>query len=56
VVKVYSKKVGYLHQDCNDALAKIKEARAPPHARSPSDLRTPPRTPVRPLSQPSVAS
>ncbi len=56
VVKVYSKKVGYLHQDCNDALAKIKEARAPPHARSPSDLRTPPRAPVRPLSQPSVAS
>jgi len=29
VVKVYSKKVGYLHQDCNDALAKIKEARPP---------------------------
>ncbi len=29
VVKVYSKKVGYLYQDCNDALVKIKEARAP---------------------------
>lgn len=28
VVKVYSKKVGYLYQDCNDALQKIKEARA----------------------------
>ncbi|KAK9833545.1 hypothetical protein WJX81_003827 [Elliptochloris bilobata] len=26
VVKVYSKKVGYLYQDCNDALQKIKEA------------------------------
>ncbi len=32
--------------------------RAPPalHARSPSDLRTPPRAPVRPLSQPSGAA
>ena len=29
VVKVYSKKVGYLYQDCNDALQKIKEVRCP---------------------------
>ena len=29
VVKVYSKKVGYLYQDCNDALQKIKEVRSP---------------------------
>lgn len=25
VVKVYSKKVGYLFQDCNDALVKVKQ-------------------------------
>ena len=27
VVKVHSKKVGYLFQDCNDALIKIKQVR-----------------------------
>ena len=27
VVKVHSKKVGYLFQDCNDALSKIKQVR-----------------------------
>ncbi|CAK0784792.1 hypothetical protein CVIRNUC_007996 [Coccomyxa viridis] len=29
VVKVYSKKVGYLFQDCNDALVKVKQAFKP---------------------------
>jgi hypothetical protein len=29
VVKVHSKKVGYLFQDCNDALIKIKQVQGP---------------------------
>lgn len=30
VVRIYSRKVGYLFQDCNDALLKIKSVRAGP--------------------------
>lgn len=30
VVRIYSRKVGYLFQDCNDALLKIKSVGRPP--------------------------
>ena len=33
VVKVYSKKVGYLFQDCNDALVKVKQVYLSPLVR-----------------------
>ncbi|KAK9830472.1 hypothetical protein WJX72_011940 [[Myrmecia] bisecta] len=42
VVRIYSRKVGYLFQDCNDALVKLKQAFKPGDVNLPADGTTAP--------------